>query len=150
MSKLARWCFQHRKWVVGLWLLATVAVIGVSTHEGSAFGGSFSLPSTDSQAAVNLLTKNFPSASGEGDQVVIQATGGATIRSASVEGPVNAALAKGAQVPGVETVVSPYSSEGAAQISRNGTVAFATVTWDKKAANVTKTDAKHLIAAAES
>ena len=47
---------------------------------------------------------------------------------------VTAALAKVAKVPGVETVASPYAKDGAAQISRDGTVAFARVTWDKKSA----------------
>jgi RND superfamily putative drug exporter len=150
MSKLARWCFQHRKWVAGLWLLATVAVVGFSAHEGSAFGGSFSLPSTDSQAAVNLLTQNFPAASGEGDQVVIQATHGATIRSATVRTEVSAALARVAKVPGVESVASPYAKVGAAQVSKDGTVAFAVVTWDKQDAQVTAADASNLIKAAES
>jgi putative drug exporter of the RND superfamily len=150
MIRLARWCFQHRRTVVAGWLLAVITVLGLSQGLGSHFNSNFSLPNTDSQAAVNLLTKNFPAASGEGDQIVIEATHAATIRSASVEGPVTAALARVANVPGVETVGSPYSKAGAAQISRDGTVAFATVTWDKKSAKVTKTDAKNLITAAES
>jgi putative drug exporter of the RND superfamily len=150
MIRLARWCFQHRRTVVAGWLLAVVTIVGLSHGLGSHFNSNFNLPNTDSQAAVNLLTKNFPAASGEGDQIVIQATHAATIRSASVEGPVTAALARVANVPGVETVGSPYTKEGAAQVSRDGTVAFATVTWDKKSAKVTKTDAKNLIAAAES
>jgi RND superfamily putative drug exporter len=150
MVRLARWCFRHRATVVAGWLLAVVTVLGLSQAVGSHFNSNFNLPNTDSQAAVSLLTRNFPSATGEGDQIVIQATHGATIRSASVEGEVTAALAKMANVPGIAALGSPYTKEGAAQISRDGTVAFATVTWDKKAANVTKTDAKHLIAAAES
>jgi RND superfamily putative drug exporter len=150
MSVLGRWCFQHRRWVVVTWLLVVIAVVGVGTHEGSAFGGSFSLPNTDSQAAVNLLTQNFPSASGEGDQVVIQATHGATIHSAMVRAAVSDALAKVAAVPGVESVASPYAKAGAAQVSRDGTVAFAVVTWDKQDAQVTTADAQSLIKAAES
>jgi RND superfamily putative drug exporter len=150
MIRLARWCFQHRRTVVAGWLLAVVTVLGLSQSFGSHFNSNLSLPHTDSQAAVSLLTKNFPTASGEGDQIVIQATHAATIRSASVEGPITTALARVANVPGVEAVGSPYSQQGPAQISRDGTVAFATVTWAKKADKVTTTDAKHLIAAAES
>src|SRR5258708_176854 len=145
MSVLARWCFQHRRWVVAAWLLATVAVVGAGKAAGSDFGGSFSLPNTDSQAAVTLLTQNFPAAAGEGDQVVIQATHGATITSAPVRTAVSAALAKVATVPGVEAVASPYAKAGAAhagggQISRDGTVAFAVVTWDKQGDQVTTAD----------
>jgi len=83
-----------------------VAVVGAGKVAGSDFGGSFSLPNTDSQAAVTLLTQNFPSASGEGDQVVIQATHGATITSAPVRAAVSAALAKVAEVPGVEVTAA--------------------------------------------
>ena len=147
---LARWCFQHRRWVAAAWLLAMVAVVGVGKAAGTDFGSSFSLPNTDSQAAVSLLTHNFPSASGEGDQIVIQATDGATIRSAPVRAAVTAALAKVAAVPGVEAVASPYAKAGAAQVSRDGTVAFAVVTWDKQSAQVTTADANNLIKAAES
>ena len=63
---------------------------------------------------------------------------------------VTEALAKAAGVPGVESVASPYSKEGASQISRDGTIAFANVTWKKQSTKVTKTDAKNLVAAAES
>jgi RND superfamily putative drug exporter len=150
MSGLARWCFQHRRWVVVGWLLVMVAVVGVGKAVGSDFGGSFSLPGTDSQAAVTLLTQNFPAASGEGDQVVIQATHGATVRSATVRAEVNAALARVARVPGVESVASPYAKAGAAQVSRDGSVAFAVVTWDKQDAQITTADAGNLIKAAES
>ena len=97
-----------------------------------------------------LLTKNFPAASGEGDQVVFQATHGAGIRSGPVEAAATTALGRVAQVPGVETVVSPYSPAGAAQISHDGTVAFARVTWDKVPSKVTDADASRLIKAAES
>jgi RND superfamily putative drug exporter len=135
--------------VVAAWLLAMVAVVGVGKMAGSDFGGSFSLPNTDSQAAVTLLTQNFPSASGEGDQVVIAATRGATIESGPVRTAVSAALAKVARVPGVEAVASPYAKAGAAQVSRDGTIAFAVVTWDKQAAEVTTADANNLIKAAE-
>ena len=150
MTRLARWCFEHRRKVVAGWLLALVCVVGVSVAAGSSFTSNLSLPGTDSQAAASLLTQNFPAASGEGDQVVIQATHGATIRSAPVQSAVTAALAKVAKVPGVENVASPYAKNGAAQISRDGTIAFARVTWDKPSAQVSTADATKLIGAAES
>jgi RND superfamily putative drug exporter len=150
MIGLARWCFVHRKSVIAGWLLVLIAVIGLSQTIGSSFSSNFALPNTDSQAAVTLLKANFPSASGEGDQVVIQATHGDTVQTPSVKAAVTAALTKVARVPGVEAVGSPYRSGSSHQIGRDGTVAFATVTWDKVSADVTVSDANHLIAAAES
>jgi putative drug exporter of the RND superfamily len=149
MARLARWCFAHRRRVVALWILALVAAAGVSAAAGSSFNTNLSLPGTDSQAAVSLLTTNFPAAAGEGDQVVIQATHGATIRSAAVRAAVTAALARVGAVPGVESVASPYARAGAAQISRSGTIAFARVTWDRQTAQITAADAHKVIAAAQ-
>ena len=150
MIRLSRWCFEHRRKVVAGWLLALVVVLSLSQGLGSKFSSDFSLPGTDSQAAVTLLTQNFPAATGEGDDVVIQSTHGATVRSASVRAAVTAALAKVARVPGVQSVGSPYGAQGGAQISRDGTIAFATVTWDKVPDDMTNTDASNLTAAADS
>jgi RND superfamily putative drug exporter len=150
MAGMARWCFRHRRWVVAGWLVLMVVVVGIGKEAGSDFGGSSALPNTDSQAAVTLLTQNFPAAAGEGDEIVIQAANGATIRSPGVRTAVTAALARVAAVPGVDAVASPYAAEHAAQVSRDGTIAFATVTWDKQSAQVTVADAKSLIKAAES
>ena len=84
MARLGRWCLEHRKRVVATWLLAVVVIAGVSAAAGSRFNSDLSLPGTDSQAAASLLTQNFPAASGEGDQVVIQATHGTSIQSAGL------------------------------------------------------------------
>jgi RND superfamily putative drug exporter len=150
MLRMTRWCFEHRRSVLAFWLVAVVATLALSRLYGSSYNESVSLPGTDSQAAVDLLTHNFPSASGEADQVVVEAAAGRRIGSPSVRKPVEAALRKVASVPGVESVVSPYSIRGASQVSDDRTVAFATVTWDKVAADVSKDDAARLIDAARS
>jgi RND superfamily putative drug exporter len=147
MTRLSRWCFEHRRRVVAGWLLAVLVVLGLSQVAGSRFSSDFSLPGTDSQAAVTLLTQNFPVATGEGDEVVIQALHGSTVRSPAVEATVTAVLARVAKVPGVQAVGSPYSSQGQAQVSRDAAIAFATVTWDKVPGDMTTTDAANLGAA---
>jgi RND superfamily putative drug exporter len=150
MQRLARFSFHRRRLVLAGWLLGAVILLAVSSTTGSKFNSNFNLPGTDSQTAVSLLTKNFPAASGEGDQVVFQTTRGANIRSPAVKTAAIAALARVAKVPEVETVGSPYGKSGSAQISRDGTVAFATVTWNKVDAKVTDADALNLVHAAES
>ena len=149
LARLARWCFHHRRRVVLGWLAALVVLVAITTMTGSKFDSDFTLPHTDSQAAVALLTKNFPAASGEGDQIVIQAAHG-TVRSPRVRRAVTDMLAKVANLPDVAAVGSPYRTAGATQISANGAIAFATVTLDKQTGAITKPEAEHLIATAES
>jgi len=58
-------------------------------------------------------------------------------------------LGKVAAAPGVASVVSPYSAGGAAQVSRNGTVAYATVVFDAQAENVPASDVNRVVHLAE-
>ncbi|WP_194908778.1 MMPL family transporter [Catenulispora rubra] len=150
MSRIAQWCFVHRRIVVAGWLLAAIAVLVLAKSAGSNFNSDFSLPSTDSGAAVSLLTKNFPAASGENDQIVFQTSGGATVRSAAVRADVTAALEQVAKVPGVSAVGSPYAADraAAAQISSDGTIAFATVSWNTKSSAITTAQDNQLLSAA--
>jgi putative drug exporter of the RND superfamily len=150
MTRLARWCFTHRRTVLAAWLLILIVALGTARGAGGAFNSSLSLPGTDSQAAVSLLTQHYPAAAGETDQVVIQATGGATIQSPQVRGLVTQALARVSAVPGIASVASPYAATGASQVGGDGTVAFARVTWDRQPDQVTAADAGALITAARS
>ena len=150
MTRLARWCFTRRRTVLAAWLLLLVVALGTARVAGGAFNSSLSLPGTDSQAAVSLLTQHYPAAAGETDQVVIQATGGATVGSPQVRDAVTRALARVSAVPGIASVASPYAAAGASQVSGDGTVAFARVSWDKQPDQVTAADADALITAARS
>jgi RND superfamily putative drug exporter len=146
---MARWCFSHRRTVVGLWVVALVVVVGISQSAGTSYNSSFSLPHTGSQDAVNILQKDFHKASGESDQIVLKATGGNTIESPQVKASATKMLNKVAAMPKIASVASPYAAGGKGQISKNGKVAFATVVWKLKPADVRKPDATKLINTAQ-
>src|ERR1039458_7244364 len=55
-----------------------------------------------------------------------------------------------AAVPYVTNCVSPYSPAGAAQVSKDQTVAFATVTFDRQAQNISTGVAQQLVNAVRS
>src|ERR1700722_7656569 len=99
MPRLARWCFTRRRTVLAIWLLLLVVALGAARAAGGAFNSSLSLPGTDSQAAVSLLTQHYPAAAGETDQVVIQAAGGGGVESPTVRDAGTRALARVAAVP---------------------------------------------------
>ena len=57
---------------------------------------------------------------------------------------VTRALARGSGCRGISvSVASPYAAAGASQVSGDGTVAFARVTWDRQPDQVTAADAGH-------
>ena len=71
MAALARWCFRHRKIVLPAWLIALVLVGGIAKSVGSSYTNNFSFPSTDSSRALDIVKANFPSQSGDSDQIVV-------------------------------------------------------------------------------
>ena len=147
MARFARWCFFHRRAVLAAWLIALIGFFAIGRLTGSAYSDSSSLPGTDSAKALEVLTTHFPAQAGDSDQIVVQAKHG-TLRSPAVETAVTSMLARVDRLPEVRSVTSPYSSEG--QMSRDGTIGFATVKLDAQAANVPDSAIKTLISTAQS
>jgi RND superfamily putative drug exporter len=145
MAALARWCFRHRKLVLPLWLIALVLVAGIARSAGSTYSNNFSFPSTDSSRALDIVKANFPSQSGDSDQIVVQAKEG-TLSSPHVAAEVDGMLAKVAKLGFVTGVVSPYQS---GLISKNGTIGLATVQLDALAQDISTSQAQQLIDTAQ-
>jgi RND superfamily putative drug exporter len=150
VHSIATWCFRHRRIVLAAWLLALVALFGISSAAGSAYSNSFTLPHTDSTRAVDLLKAASPQQSGDTEQIVVATRGGSTVDNPAVRSKVDAMLARVSTLPHVTTVVSPYSPPGANQVSANRTVAFASVTFDELSQNVSNDEATTLVNVAKS
>ena len=147
MSRIARWSFEHRRSVIAVWFLALVASFGVMKMVGNHFYNSVTLPGTNSQRASSLLNRSFPAVAGDVDQIVFRTRSG-KVTDPSVRRAVLPALAKVSRLPHVTSVVSPYASTSS--ISRDGTIAFATVRFDERGDALSTKDVKPVIAAAES
>ncbi len=149
MATLARWCYNHRILVVVGWVLALVALTGVERSVGTAYSDSFKLPGTESTKAFALLGEAFPSQSGEADTIVLHARSG-KVTDPETKAAATAMLAKVARVPHVAAVTSPFTPAGAAQVSRDETIAYATVAWDTGSEPVPPAAVKALVSAATS
>ncbi|MBS1883027.1 MAG: MMPL family transporter [Actinobacteria bacterium] len=133
MRKLARWSFTHRRTVLAAWLLAVIGLTVIHSAAGSAYRDTFKLSGTESSEAQELLERSSPRTSGDVDHIVIAADGGRTIREAGVKADVARMLEKVEALPHVGSVASPYAPGAAAQIAKDGRIAYATVTFDEAA-----------------
>jgi RND superfamily putative drug exporter len=147
LASFARWCFRHRRAVLAIWLIALIGSFGVTKLTGSAYSTGNSLSGTDSAKAQQVLTANFPAQAGNSDQIVVRAKQG-TLRSSTAETAVTSMLARVARLPGVSSVTSLYGQGG--QISRDGTIGFATVNLDDQATTVPNSVVTTLISTAQS
>lgn len=134
--------------VLAVWLLALVGSFAMGRAAGTNFSTKFQLPNTQSSQALTLLQRDFPAASGSSDQIVLSVSSG-TLRGGPAEQKAASMLDNVGRVPHVRSVTSPYSSAGAGQVSKDGTVAFATVRFDAQSQNIPKSAVKQVITTAQ-
>jgi putative drug exporter of the RND superfamily len=132
VARVAGAAVAHRRSVVIGWVVLVIAALGISSGIGTEYSTNFSLPGTESQRAADLLTRDFPAQAGDADQIVFAVRSG-RITEAATRSRVEPMLAAVAKLPHVTGVSSPYTANGARTISANGKIAFATVTFDKRA-----------------
>ncbi len=149
MASFARWCYRHRVIVVIAWLAVLFSVVGVERIVGSSYANQFSLPGTESSHAQDLLTAALPKQAGDSDTIVWHVRSG-SVNAPAVQARIKALLALVAKVPTVAGVASPYVPRGAAQISRDGKTAYATVAFSKLAQSLPKSDVRHVISLVKS
>lgn len=124
--RLGAWCHDRRRLVLAIWIAVLALGIGLASTVGADFREEFNLPASESRTGFDILEQNF---GGQGTNatgtIVFRAEQGVlTARSQSSYG---SSLTSVAGQPGVLGVTSPYSQEGAEQISADGLVAYANV-----------------------
>ncbi|MCF4140002.1 MMPL family transporter [Streptomyces sp. Tue 6430] len=135
---MARWCYRHRLVVLLLWVGALCGLGFSASSAGTDYANVFSLPDTDSKKAYDLMEEAFPARAGDVDTVVWKVDEG-SVRDAAVRARIQPALEKIAGMTGVGGVTGPYAgAEGAAQVGRDGRIAYAQVTFTDQANAVPK------------
>jgi RND superfamily putative drug exporter len=137
----------HRRIVVAAWIVAAVGIFAVSSSVGKKTASDFTLPGTGTQHALDLLQSKFPAQAGDADQIVFHARGG-TLKQGANRAAIDTTVARVARLPHVAGVVGPFAT-GARAVSRDGTIAFATVTFDERANVLPKAAVNRVIATAE-
>lgn len=148
MRALASFCVRHRRLVVASWLVVLVLTVAIGRAVGTDYSNNFSLPGTESTKALELIKAHEPSQGGDIDDVVFATSHGASVTSPLVAAAINHTLADIAKLPHVTKIVSPLSLQGSFYISKDKTVAFAPVTFDVLAQNLTTKEAQTFVATA--
>jgi putative drug exporter of the RND superfamily len=147
MRRFATWTTGHRKTVIIGWIVALVGIGMISGSVGADFSEEFQLPDSDSKQALDLLEERFPAQSGEAAQIVFQADQG--VESPAVEQKMEGVFTKVGGFPHVSEVASPYQGNGAAAVSDDGKIAYATVQFDVTGDKLDEDDVKEIISIAQ-
>jgi RND superfamily putative drug exporter len=134
--------------VIATWVVLLIGLAALAQAIKTNYDNSFSIPGTDSATALQLLAKAAPAQAGDSDTIVWQVTQG-SVRDQAVSARMTGVLRQVATMPEVTAVASPYGPGGAAQISGDGRIAYATVEFAKQADSLAKPDVTRVVNAAE-
>ena len=132
LGRLAGTCYDRRRTVLVLWILALIGITVLAQVVGTRFQNKFTAGSTESQQAADLLSARFPAKAGDTADVVFHTT----TPIAANEAAINRVVASLRPLAHVVSVTTPFSPAGAHQIARNGNIAYAEVQFDDITSNL--------------
>src|SRR3954451_11119121 len=133
MRKLAAWCHDRRRIVIGLWVAAFVVLGALWATAAGDYVNNFRLPGTESQRAYDLLKERFPQQAGDTATVVFAVKHGRVLGAAN-RPEVEHALARIRKSPEVLAVGDPFAA--GAPVSPDGRITFAQIQFRKAAGDV--------------
>src|SRR3954465_11313867 len=133
MRKLAAWCHDRRRTVIGVWVAAFVLCAALWGTAAGEFVNNFRLPGTESQRAYDLLKERFPQQSGDTASVVFAVERGRVL-DAGNRPHIERARAEIAKSPEVLAVGDPFAR--GAPVSKDGRITFAQIQFRKGAGDV--------------
>jgi len=121
--------FAARRWWV--FIISWVIILGGLLAAKNAFGGeyvnNYTVSGSDSATGLNVLNSTFPQQGGYGGQIVFHAAKGT---AADQQSAVSQSVTNVSKLPDVIRAVSPFASGNSGAVSKDGTIAYASVGWN--------------------
>ncbi|MYW04070.1 MMPL family transporter, partial [Streptomyces sp. SID3343] len=139
LYRIGSGAFRRRGRVLLVWLgVLIVVAVGAMTAEGPS-DEEFSMPGIESQKAFDLMEERFPGTAADGAtaRVVFVAPGGQKVTGGDLRKAVEDAVDSLGGGPHVAGVADPFESNA---IGKDGSTAYATVTYKVESGDVTDAD----------
>ncbi|WP_405654748.1 MMPL family transporter [Streptomyces sp. RK9] len=136
LYRIGRWAFRRRRLVGGLWLGALLLAVAAAAVAPAAEEEDLSMPGTESQEAFDLLDERFPESNAQGAEarLVFQAPDGQRVTAKENKAAVKDTLGSLDGGDQVASTTDPYQT-GA--VSKDGTIAYSTITYSADARDLT-------------
>ncbi|RLC59649.1 MAG: MMPL family transporter [Chloroflexi bacterium] len=140
-----RFAYRHARLVLLGTLVALAVLASLWGSLRGDFGGTFSIPGSESQELFDLFEERFPATAGDSSYVVVRSADG--VVDAETRARVDRLIGEIEKLPEVYAVTSPYETIGA--ISEDSTVARIDVRYAGQTNEIKPASAEALIALAE-
>ncbi|HET8975009.1 MAG TPA: MMPL family transporter [Solirubrobacterales bacterium] len=148
LHRLGGFSARNAKLVVPLWIVLTVALVLIANSVGRETNNDLTLPGTGSTEAQNLLDKKLPAQANGSVPIVIETESG-TLTSGSNKQAVEDTVKSLKANENVQDAISPYSQQGAADISADGKIAYIAVALTENSGDLTEDESNSVLDSAE-
>jgi uncharacterized membrane protein YdfJ with MMPL/SSD domain len=138
---------RRRVLVLCIWVAVVAGVGALVLQIGTDTNDNVTLPGTGSQAAADLLADKFPPQQNGSSPIVFHAVQG-KVTDAANQQAIEESFSSIKSVPHVYSATDPFSKQGAAQLSKDGTTAFISVLLDIGTNDLTADEAQAVLDAA--
>ncbi|QIB47922.1 MMPL family transporter [Streptomyces aureoverticillatus] len=137
LYRIGRWAFRRRRLVGGLWLGALLLAVAAAAVAPAAEEEDLSMPGTESQKAFDLLDERFPESNSQGAEarLVFQAPDGQRVTARENKEAVKDTLGSLDGGDQVASATDPYKT-GA--VSKDGSIAYSTITYTEDSVDLTE------------
>jgi RND superfamily putative drug exporter len=142
---LARFCIRRRLIVIGVWVVITVALVGISQQMGDNTNDNLSLPGTNSQKATDTLDKSFSSVANGSNPIVVKAPSSKKLTDSQYANAIKQATSNLSKDHYVASAISPLTQQGAGQLNKNQTIGYISVTLNVSTGSLTQGQVQSII-----
>ena len=128
LQSVGRTCARWHWAVIAAWIVIVGCLLIGRTIADGAYDNNYSVPGSQSEAGLDKLDAAFPKAGGYSGQIVF-ATDSKKQVSAD-QNAVNQSVKNASKLDHVLAVVSPFAAPNSPQVSKSGTIAYATINFD--------------------
>ncbi|HYY18339.1 MAG TPA: MMPL family transporter, partial [Streptosporangiaceae bacterium] len=120
--------FSARRWwivIIG-WVIILGGLLGANRAFGGEYVNDYTVAGTGSAVGLDVLNSTFPQQGGFAGQIVYHAKSGTV---AADQDAVNQSVTNVSKLPHVIKAVSPFASSSSGAVSKDGTIAYSSVSW---------------------
>jgi RND superfamily putative drug exporter len=147
MHKVGAFAARRAPWVLAAWVVIAIAVVVIANSAGRPENDNVTLPGTGSQAATDLLNKYLPEQANGSVPIVLESN--TSLAEGQNKTAVDNTVKSLSQNQYVQSVVSPFSQQGAADITKDGTIAYIAVALNVSSGDLDDDEANSVLDAAQ-
>ncbi len=145
LYRLGHFCARHPVWILVVWLMVALAILGVARSGGQETSDNLSLPGTDNQAASNLLGDKFPDQANGSVPIAFRAPAGTKLSATKYKKPIEQITRAYGKDPAVTQAVGPFGEQGGDQLNKKHTIGYISLNLKDSPSELSIEEAQRII-----